>query len=298
MQEKSTPTAASTIKTGLAVVIGLFLIAGAPFIVQNSLDPVLAKLMAVVEKQPQFLSGITLFTFFFPLWRALSFIAGVTLLVISPAIYRGQAWTTPAALTAYAMPSIGGMFMFLPFVSWVDGAFPLPLIISGVGLVGFWVTIWLRDLDRLERLVDFLVLTFAGMLATHSFVLGVGASRMLMTRPGKPLYQGIEWWVLTMIGDICWIGAAALIASIPLIAMRKRVGWMMALVASLSILAIDAPTQIIRTATNDYLYGALLAGALLVLLLLPAFRRRLVPGGDQGVQAEPPTLTQIRPQAG
>ena len=64
MQEKSTPTAASTIKTGLAVVIGLFLIAGAPFIVQNSLDPVLAKLMAVVEKQPQFLSGITLFTFF------------------------------------------------------------------------------------------------------------------------------------------------------------------------------------------------------------------------------------------
>src|SRR5690554_7557783 len=179
MQEKSTPTAASTIKTGLAVVIGLFLIAGAPFIVQNSLDPVLAKLMAVVEKQPQFLSGITLFTFFFPLWRALSFIAGVTLLVISPAIYRGQAWTTPAALTAYAMPSIGGMFMFLPFVSWVDWRFPLPLIITAVGLAGYWVTIWLRRLPAIERLTDFLVLTFMGILATPVFGLGCGASRLL-----------------------------------------------------------------------------------------------------------------------
>lgn len=294
MQE---PTTYSKVRAAAAVVLGLFLLVGAPFIIQNSLDPVLEELMVVVEERPQFLSGITLFTFFYPLWRALSFIAGMTLLVISPAIYRNQPWTTPVALTAYAMPSVGGMFMFLPFVSWVDGRFPLPLIITAVGLAGYWVTIWLRRLPAIERLTDFLVLTFMGMLATHSFVLGVGASRMLMTRPGKPLYEGIEWWVLTMIGDICWIGAAALIASIPLIVMRKRAGWMITLVATLSILAIDAPTQVIRTSTYDYLYGSLLAAGLLILLLLPVFRRRLLPGSEPG-EAEPVPVIQRTPQAG
>lgn len=294
MQE---PTTYSKVRAAVAVVLGLFLLVGAPFIIQNSLDPVLEELMVVVEERPQFLSGITLFTFFYPLWRALSFIAGMTLLVISPAIYRNQPWTTPVALTAYAMPSVGGMFMFLPFISWVDGRFPLPLIITAVGLAGYWVTIWLRRLPVIERLTDFLVLTFMGMLATHSFVLGVGASRMLMTRPGKPLYEGIEWWVLTMIGDICWIGAAALIASIPLIVMRKRAGWMITLVATLSILAIDAPTQVIRTSTYDYLYGSLLAAGLLILLLLPVFRRRLLPGSEPD-EAEPVPVIQRTPQAG
>lgn len=291
------PTTYSKVRAAVAVVLGLFLLVGAPFIIQNSLDPVLEELMVVVEERPQFLSGITLFTFFYPLWRALSFIAGMTLLVISPAIYRNQPWTTPVALTAYAMPSVGGMFMFLPFISWVDGQFPLPLIITAAGLAGYWVTIWLRRLPVMERLTDFLVLTFMGMLATHSFVLGVGASRMLMTRPGKPLYEGIEWWVLTMIGDICWIGAAALIASIPLIVMRKRAGWLITLVTTLSILAIDAPTQIIRTSTYDYLYGSLLAAGLLILLLLPIFRRRLLPGSEPA-EAEPVPVIQRTPQAG
>lgn len=282
--------------TVLAVLIGLFLIVGAPLIVQRSLDPVLAELMVVVEERPQFLSGLTLFTFFYPLWRALSFIAGVTVLVSAPSIYKGEDWTLPVTLTAYAMPSIGGMFMFLPYVSWVEGSFPIPMVISWVGLAGFWATLLLRKSDRLQKLADWLVYTFIGMLATHSFVLGVGAARQLMTRPGKPLYQGLEWWILTMIGHIDWIAAAALIASIPLLAMRKKIGWYMTLIATLSILAIDAPTQIIRTSTWDYLYGSLLAAGLLLWLLIPAFRQRLI--GEVPGEAEPASMMQARAQAG
>lgn len=295
-EESSTPR---TIRAVLAILIGLFLLAGAPIVVQNSLDPVLESLLVVVEERPQFLSGITLFTFFYPLWRALAFIAGMTLLVISPAIYKGERWTFPVMLTAYAFPSIGGMFMFLPFISWVEDAFPLPLIVTGFGLLGYWTTIWLRKAERMQKLADFVVLTLIGVLATHSFVLGVGASRMLMTRPGKPLYESAEWWILTMIGDICWLGAAMLIASIPLLALRKRAGWYTALIAALSILAIDAPTQVIRTSTYDYLYGSLLAGALIVFLLLPAFKRRLVAGAGAGPPpAEAAPLVQRTPQAG
>ncbi len=288
---KDSSSAARITLTALAVVIGLFLIAVAPLLVQRSLDPVLAELMVVVQERPQFLSGIALFTFFYPLWRALGFIAGITLLVSAPAVYRGEAWTRPVTLTAYAMPSIGGMFMFLPFVSWVEGAFPIPMVISWVGLAGFWGTLLIGKGDRVQKVVDFLTFTFIGMLATHSFVLGVGAARQLMTRPDQPLYQGLEWWILTMINHIDWIAAVMLIVSIPLLAMRKRAGWYTALIAAASVLAIDAPTQIIRTSTLDYLYGALLATGLLACLLVPAFKRRLtgeeVPTKKQAAEPAP-----------
>nr|MBN1228383.1 hypothetical protein [Anaerolineae bacterium] len=258
----------------LAVVFGIFMFAVQPFITQNSLDPVLEELMVVVQERPQFLSGLSLFTFFYPLWRALIFIGGITMIILAPFIYKGEEWTYPVGLTAYAMPSIGGMFMFLPYVSWVGG-FPLPMIITFVGLAGFWTLLLLKKSNRMQRLVDFLVFTFIGMLAAHSFVIGIGAARQLMTRPGKPLYEGIEWWVLTMTGDIDWIGAALLVIAIPLLAMRKKSGWLMALIAAFSILVIDAPAQIIRTNTLDYLYGALLALALVIWLLIPAFKKRL-----------------------
>ena len=258
------PSARTTLSV-LAVVIGLFLILIAPIIVQESLDPVLESLLVEVEERPQFLSGIDLFTLFYPFWRALCFVAGIALLVIASSIYKREEWTIPVALTAYAMPSIGGMFMFLPYISWVeDAAFPvLPMVISWVGLVGFWATLILRKSARIQKVIDVAVFTFSGMLATHSFVIGIGAARQLMTRPGQPLYEGLEWWILTMTGDIDWICTIMLIVAIPLLAMGnkdvKKAGWWLALIAAFSILAIDAPAQLIRTKTWDYLYGSLLA---------------------------------------
>ena len=144
----------------LAVVVGLFMIVVAPILVQTSLERVLSGLMVVIQDQPQFSSGITLFNLFYPLWRAFGFVAGITLLAISPSIYKGKDWTLPVALTAFAIPSISGMFMFLPYISWVGG-FPLPMLIAWVGLAGFWATLLLRKSDRMQKLVDAIKLTLS-----------------------------------------------------------------------------------------------------------------------------------------
>jgi hypothetical protein len=272
---KDTPTSTRTVISVLAVFVGLFMITAAPFIVQTSLERVLTELTLVSQNKPQFASGITLFNLFYPLWRAFGFIAGITLLAISPAIYKGVDWTLPVALTAYAVPSISGMFMFLPYISWVGG-FPLPMVISWFGLAGFWLTLLLRNSDRMQKIVDFLTFTFIGMLSTHAFVIGIAAQRMLLTRAEQPFYAGLEWWILTISGEVNWIGVLMLIVSIPLLAMRKEAGWWLALIAALSILVIDAPTQIIRTKTLDYLYGSLLSLGLLLWLLLPNFKARLI----------------------
>ena len=131
------------IMSGIAVVVGLLMATIVPFLVQTSLARVLTGLIAHVEAgNLAFASGIPLFDFFYPLWRAIIFVAGITLIVISLEIKKGEEWTYPVAVGMLALPAIGGMFMFLPYVSWVDG-FPLPLIIALIGLAGFWSFIFL-----------------------------------------------------------------------------------------------------------------------------------------------------------
>ncbi|MBN2556819.1 MAG: hypothetical protein JXA97_12840 [Anaerolineales bacterium] len=272
---QDTSTRARTVMAAAAGLAGLFMITAELFITQISLERVLNALLEVTESSPRYASGITLFSFFYPLWRAVGFVAGITLLVAAPALYRGETWAHATALTALAVPSISGMFMFLPYVSFVKG-FPLPMTISWVGLVAYWIVLLLPKASRGERWVRFLVFTFIGMLATHSFTLGIGAQRMLWTRAEAPLFAGIEWWILTVVGEVDWIATALLIASIPLLALRKKTGWYFAQIAALSAFAIDLPTQLIRTATMDYLYGGILAAGLLVFLSIPSFKRVLI----------------------
>jgi hypothetical protein len=271
---KETSQQTRLIITILVVLVGLFLVAAAPFIIQTSLERVLSDLVAVSQEKPKFTSGITLFSFFYPLWRAFAFLAGIVLLAFSPSIYRGEDWTYALILAACAIPSVGGMFMFLPYISWVGG-FPLPMVVSWVGLAGFWGAILLRKSNRVAKWADFLALTFIGMLTTHSFVIGIAAQRMLLTRPEKPLFAGIEWWILTLSGEVNWAGTLMLLAAIPLLALRRKVGWHLAFLSGLSILVINIPTQILRTKTLDYLYGALLALGLLIILNIPAFKKKL-----------------------
>jgi hypothetical protein len=254
---------------------GIFLVCGAPFIVQISLDRVLEALAQVSQESPKYASGLTLFSFFYPLWRALGFVAGITLLGISPSIIKGQDWTFPVALSAHAVPSVSGMFMFLPYISWVGG-FPLPMVISWIGLAGFWATLLFRSTARMKKIVDFLVYTFIGMLTTHAFVIGIAAQRMLMTRPDKPFFGSMEWWILTVSGEVNWIGVILFFISIPMLAKRKVAGWWLAFISALSILVVNVPTQIIRTNTLDYLYGALLAVGLLIFLFIPKFKKLLL----------------------
>ena len=259
----------------LAGVIGLFLVIVAPLLTQLSLERILVELLEVVKDRPQFTSGLALFSLFYPVWRALGFVAGIVLLVITPAIYKGEEWTWPVALAAFSIPAVGGMFMFLPYISWVGG-FPLPMVISWVGLLGFWGIIFLRHAARIEKWALFFSLTFIGMLSTHAFTIGIGAQRMLLTRPDRPLFAGLEMWILTWVGEVNWICFILLMISIPLLAMRKRSGWYLAFIAAIAILVIDAPTQIIRTKTLDYLYGSLLAIGVLFFISLPVFKQALI----------------------
>jgi hypothetical protein len=265
-----------TIMSIIAILIGLIMITIVPFMVQTSLERVLRGLTDHIKAgNPTFSSGVPLFDFFYPVWRAIIFVAGITLIVVSQEIRKGAEWTYPLAVTMFALPAIGGMFMFLPYVSWVEG-FPLPMLISLTGLVGYVTFILLPKAALMEKLSRLGALVFIGMLATHAFTLGIGAQRTMATRPGYPFYKDFTWWLFNWVGEVNWVAVILLFLSIPLLVVGKRRGWWLALIGSIAILAINIPTQIFRTKTLDYLYGALLAIGVLVFLLVPFFRKHLL----------------------
>ncbi|MBN2388953.1 MAG: hypothetical protein JXB85_18200 [Anaerolineales bacterium] len=277
---ENTPKSVRLIMAILAVVIGLFMIAVAPFLIQTSLERVLSALMTVSAEKPAYASGILLFSYAFPLYRGLIFIGGIALLWLAGPIHQGKEWAFPVALLAAAFPSAGGMFMFMPYVSFVDG-FPIPMAVSFVGLILFWALILLRKVDRWLKWGQFLALTFAGMLTTHAFIVGIGNLRMLLTRPEKPLYSGLGEWVLAWSQPIQWICVLLLFIAIYLIAARKFSGWWLALISVTSLAAIDIPMQIIRlTMTDstawDYTYGLPIIIGLLFVLLFPKFKAALI----------------------
>ena len=260
----------------IAIVIGLLMIAAIPFLVQTSLERVLVHLIAHIEAgNPTFTSGLKLFDFFYPVWRAVIFVAGIALIIISQEIRKGTEWTYPLAVTLFALPSIGGMFMFLPYISFVDG-FPLPMVISWIGLVGYFSFIFLRKAEKLQKWTRFGALTFIGMLSTHAFTIGIGAQRTMWTRPGHPLYPDFTWWLFNWCGEVNWVAVILLFMSIPLLAVGKRKGWWLATIAAIAILSIDAFTQIFRTKTLDYLYGSLLSIGVLFFTQVPFFKRHLL----------------------
>ena len=273
---KDTPQKNRTIMSVVAILIGLLMVGAIPFIVQTAFERVLTDLTIHIEAgNPAFSSGLKLFDLFYPVWRAIIFVAGIALIVISQAIRKGEEWTYPVGMALLALPAIGGMFMFLPYISWVEG-FPIPLIISAIGLTGYWSFIFLRKAETIEKWTLFGALTFIGMLCTHAFTIGIGAQRTMMTRPGHPMYQDFTWWLFNWAGEVNWVAVILLFISIPLLAVGKRKGWWLAVIGTTAILAIDAFTQFFRMKTWDYLYGSLLALGVLLFTVLPYFKKHLL----------------------
>lgn len=273
---KETSQTNRNIMSVIAIVIGLLMAYAIPFLVQTSLERVLVNLSEHIKAgNPSFSSGLPMFDLFYSAWRALIFAGGAGLIVISQEIRKGSEWTYPLALSLFALPSIGGFFMFLPYVSWVPG-FPLPMVIAFIGLTGYWAFIFLHHGTIAQKWTRFAALTFIGMLATHAFTIGIGAQRTMATRPGHPFYPDFTWWLFRWAGEVNWVAVIFLFMSIPLLAMGKRRGWWMAVISSITILMINVPTQFIRTKTLDYLYGSLLAIGVLIFILVPFFKKQLL----------------------
>lgn len=272
------------------VIAAILMITVVPFIGFGMANPVAQGQLARIEKftaegTPESLVNAALLkltpwmiTFFFPMWSLLSLVAGIVLLVIARDLYNGEKWSRGLALLCLAIPSMGGAYMLVPwmnFIGSVKGGYPPSITIAMIGLIPYFALLLLDKGDWMQKTVDFLVFLMLGVASAESFSNGHAAFRILFGHPKRPIYaEGIDMTFVGWLG--LWIGAALTIAAIYLLGNRKLSGWYYGLIGGLVTLVCSGATHYVRHATYDYLYGALMGLAIVIMMLIPVFKKRLL----------------------
>ena len=282
----STPQRTRQIVAGIIIVAAILMIVYVPFLGFDMVNPIVTAQQARIEKfyaennpqAPLLELTVWLVSFFYPFWSTMTVIAGIGLLVIVLPLYRGERWTRGLALILASFPAIGGAYMIVPwmnFVGSVKGGFPPAVTMMAIGLVPYFALLLMEKVDLHQKIAEFGVFLMLGVTAAENFANGHAAFRILYGHPKRPLFA--EGIAITYFGWLTlWVAWILLTISIYNLGMKKKSGWYMALVAGLVTIVGSGATHYVRHATNDYLYGALMGLAIVVMLVLPYFKKRLV----------------------
>jgi hypothetical protein len=281
----------------LVVLAAILMIVWVPFIGFDMVNPIVTAQQARIEKftaegnpqAPLLTYTVWLVSFFYPFWSTLSAIGGVVLLVIALPLYRGERWTRGLALLCLAFPSMGGAYMIVPWMNFIgsaQGGFPPAVIIMMIGLIPYFSILLAEKVDMFQKIVDFLVFLMLGVTAAENFANGHAAFRILFGHPKRPLFA--EGIAITYFGWLAlWVGMALCIAAIYLLGQKKMSGWYAGLMGGLVTMVASGATHYVRHATNDYLYGALMGLSIVIMLVIPAFKQRLVDEPTESKGSQP-----------
>jgi len=277
MQENYFSDKTRTILAVLIFVFGLFVIFVAPFLIQGSLDAVIARVAPKIPEQPDF----ELTVVFLPIWfftmRAINFVAGVTLVVIAYAFWKGENWTWSVALSAVSLPTIFGVLTSLPHVVQY-GRPPAAGLVLLFGLVVFWLILLLRKGSKVEKWARFFIFTFLGVTAGHINVLVMHSIKNIVGRPDAPYFKDVMYTVYAYEGPFNFFALIFCIIALPLLASEgKRVaGWYMALIAGIVVTLANYPTHFVRMQTSDFFVAGSLGLGLTIVTLIPAFQKAIL----------------------
>lgn len=273
----------------LILIAAVLMIVAVPLVVNNILNPIIQGQLARIEKfqalgTPEGNTQAALIRavpwtigFIFPLWTSLTFIAGFALLAIVKPLYQGESWARGAALTALAMPAIGGAFMMVPwmnFVGSVQGGFPPSVGIMAIGLIPYFAILLAEKSSLTTKVAAGLVFLMLGVSAAENFSNAHASFRIYFGHPKRPLFAD-DMAVTYLSFIVLWITSAMLVVAIYQLGQRKLSGLYMGMIAGGATFGASLATHYWRHATNDYLYGALMGLSIVALLLIPAVRRSL-----------------------
>ena len=212
---------------------------------------------------------------FFPVWGGLSIAAGIALLLVAWAIYKGEAWARPAAVGLLAIPSITGAYYSGPVMFFGKCALPIFIIVALLGLVAYFTILLWGKASAGEKTAKFFVFLLLGVTAAWSFSNGGSSLRMFWARPEYyPLDASNTGFIMGV--PVIWTGVLATIASIPLLANKMRAGWRLAVVGVGIILMGNLMLFVTHTGTKEFMIGMIMAVVSLTLLIVPSIGRKLI----------------------
>jgi len=323
------------IMTVVAVLGGLYLMLLAPTQAMQTLKIALDQvLLRLVPHDADFYPAVPILSATFSTWIIAFVFAGATLLVLAKKLYEGVKWARAAALGMFAIPSVAGMTMLIPWFVLVLAEYPekgvpphtvngMPpaMLILFVNLL-FYFIILLADQDTLKnKALKLVPYTALGVVSGMVFMNGqhgvryfihipgefvTDASGMVSANPTPPPFTSalahyitnldhLDWRTFDMLSDkaiyspqtlalllggfLLYIASVLLIVSIPLMAMKNKVGWYMATATALATVVVSFQGFVVRSST-EWLQGGLLSSVLLAILLIPAFKNLLIEKGE------------------
>lgn len=271
----------------VVVLAALFMIVAEPYLMVMTLNPALHALVEYYSPQlgPTWDPPVKILSMTYSIWMAAAVFAGSLLLVIAKSIYEGEKWARPVALGALSIPSIGGMTMVIPWMVLVLGGGglasthsgpPPALAIMGVGLVAYYIVLLSEKADWKMKVAQLVVFTALGVVAGMVFMNAQHGVRFFMARPSAPFFEMDESVPELILGGYVNYAAVTLfVISIPLLALRTRLGWQLAMTAAITTAAVSLLSFIDRAST-EWLQGAFLSLGMAAILLIPFFKNRIV----------------------
>ncbi len=261
----------------LMAAFGLFVVIAGTFLVQGSMDAILARVVPKIPQEPDFAMTAKVLPTFFIIMRGINFVAGITLIVNAYFFYQGEKWAWSVALLASALPTIFGVLHNLPHIVQYNRP-PAAISILLFGLVTYLLVLLLKPGTKTQKWARFLVFTMLGVTAGHINVLVMHSLKNIITRPDAPYFSDIMYTVYTFEGPINFIAFVFCILAIPFLASenKKFTGWMLALIAGVSVALANFPTHFIRMQTSDFFVGGSLGLGLVIFTLIPSFRKALL----------------------
>ena len=270
----------------VSLIFGLFIVFAGPFILQIGYEAVLNEVLSAGGTPPpppnQYYYTSFVVPMFFYFYRAIGVLGGIACILTSFALWKGKSWAWSVTIAGIALPTIFTVLSIIPHLAHVGG-FPPSIIIIVAGMLAYWIILLFPRSDKMEKAARVTVFTLLGLLAGEAAVFCMQGTKALggmaelsfnTNNPGFVLNESIKIFGFSWPLQIATVIMCVL--AIYLLAKRNSKGWWIGMGAGVTGMIANFPTQIIRMVTIDFLFTGILALLLVVALMFPAFKKKLI----------------------
>jgi hypothetical protein len=279
IMEKHFTKRARVTMTVVAVVFGLFGAFIIPILAGTTFNTLMEKLLQLMVDDPHFQQAPKMLTIWFTAMLGITFVASATLIVTAYPLSKGKSWAWAVALSCISIPTIFAVIEILPYVVHISR--PPPTVIALlVGLTAFIVVLLSKKGDSKQKIARILVFVLLGVLAGHINVLTMHGFKGILDWPNSPMFSALEHAVYAIESPANLIAMIMSIVAIPLLAIERKAGWWIALFSGVTVTLVNYPTHFIRMKTSDFFVAGTLGLALVISLVIPGIRKRLLAGDE------------------
>lgn len=227
-----------------------------------------------VLQLPLIVTAPLMVKFFFPMWAALSMMAGVIALFLTVPVYRGEKWGRPLALGMFAIPSITGAYLLGPIIYFSIDQIYISVSYMAIGLISYFVILLAEQSPLITKLKNFVFFALLGVTIAYTFANAHTSLRMQWAALiHNPTALDSTYPLGIFVG---FIGVFVTLIGLPILAGRSNTGWWLVTCGLATMTLAVLWFFIGHTDISEFWIGTALCLASIVLLLLPAVGGTLV----------------------